>query len=74
MAAKSSPDNLPSSKRLPRSARIRQAARDVLGVSPATFWRYARRPDFPKLRKLSARCTVVDVDELIAWRDAQGGE
>lgn len=57
----------------PRSLRVRQAAREVLGVSPATFWRYAKRDGFPKLRKLSSRCTVVDLDELIAWRDAQGG-
>ena len=55
------------------SARPKKAAQ-ILGVALPTFWRYAKRPDFPKLRKLSSRCTVVDVDELIAWRDAQGGE
>lgn len=54
-----------------RSARPKQAA-EIIGVAVPTFWRYTRRPDFPKLRKLSPRCTVVDVDELIAWRDAQG--
>lgn len=44
-----------------------------LGVSLATFWRYAKRPDFPKPRRLSARCTVFDQSELIAWRDQQTG-
>lgn len=54
-----------------RSARPKAAAA-LLDISIATFWRYAKRPDFPALRKLSPRTVVVDVDELLAWRDAQG--
>ncbi len=53
------------------SVRPKQAAA-VLGVGPATIWRWVKeRPDFPKPRRLSARCTVFDTRELIAWRDAQ---
>jgi len=52
------------------SLRPKRAAA-ILGVAPATFWRYAKRPDFPKARRLSARCTVFDQAELIAWRDKQ---
>lgn len=44
----------------------------MLGVGLSTFWRWAKeRPGFPNARKLSPRCTVFDVEELIAWRDAQ---
>lgn len=44
----------------------------MLGVGVSTFWRWAKeRPGFPKARKLSSRCTVFDVAELMAWRDAQ---
>jgi len=51
--------------------RPKQAA-EYLGIGVATFWRWAKeRPDFPKMIRLSARCTVVDGDQLIAWRDAQ---
>ena len=53
-----------------KSLRPKQAA-DLLGVGPATLWRWAKQPDFPKSRKLSARCTVFDQDELIAWRDSK---
>ena len=50
-----------------------KAAAELLGIGLSTFWRFAKeRADFPKPRKLSARCTVFDVAELIAWRDAQG--
>ena len=49
-------------------------AAQLLDISRATFWRYATRPDFPKARKLSQRCTVFDRAELIAWRDAQAVE
>ena len=43
-----------------------------MGVGVSTFWRWAKeRPGFPKPRKLSSRCTVFDVQELLAWRDAQ---
>lgn len=53
------------------SLRPSQAA-EILGIKRATFWRWAKeRHDFPKPRRLSARCTVFDRDELIAWRDAQ---
>jgi prophage regulatory protein len=51
--------------------RPKQAA-EFLGIGVATFWRWAKeRHDFPKMIRLSARCTVVDGDQLIAWRDAQ---
>lgn len=55
-----------------QSVRPKQGAA-LLGVGIATFWRWNKeRQDFPKPRKLSARCTVYDAAELIAWRDAQG--
>jgi prophage regulatory protein len=55
-----------------RSLRPKHAA-GFLGIGLSTFWRYAsEREDFPKLRRLSSRCTVVDEAALIAWRDAQG--
>lgn len=55
----------------PASTRPRQAA-TLLGISLPTFWRWvASKPDFPKARRLSARCTVFDTAELLAWRDAK---
>lgn len=54
-----------------QSLRPKQAA-EFLGVGIATFWRWvATRHDMPRGRKLSARCTVFDADELRTWRDAQ---
>lgn len=54
-----------------QSARPKAAA-SLLGVGVSTFWRWAKeREDFPKARKLSSSCTVFDVQELMAWRDAQ---
>ncbi|WP_423457612.1 helix-turn-helix transcriptional regulator [Ottowia sp. VDI28] len=54
-----------------QSVRAKQASK-LLGVGLSTFWRWAKeRPDFPKPRHLSPRCTIFDVDELLAWRDAQ---
>ena len=56
-----------------QSARPKDGAA-ILGVGVSTFWRWAKeRADFPKARKLSSRCTVFDVSELVAWRDAQMG-
>lgn len=56
-----------------QSARPKAAA-DLLGIGTSTIWRWVReRPSFPKPRKLSSRCTVFDVAELVAWRDAQMG-
>lgn len=47
------------------------AAAEFLGISRATLWRWVvERHDFPRPRHLSARCTVFDLAELIAWRDA----
>jgi len=44
---------------------------EYLGISLATLWRWAaQRKDFPKARKLSTRCTIFDVAEVKAWRDA----
>lgn len=54
-----------------KSLRPRPAA-DFLGISLPTLWRWIKeRPDFPRPIRLSARCTVIDQAELIAWRDAQ---
>lgn len=54
-----------------KSARPKEAA-CLLGIGVSTFWRWAKeRGDFPKSRKLSSHCTVFDVQELLAWRDAQ---
>lgn len=59
-------------KPINQSIRPKKAA-EYLGIGIATLWRWAsERNDFPKSRKLSARCTVFDLNELIAWRDAQG--
>lgn len=56
------------------SFRPKQAAA-FLGIGVATYWRWAKeRADFPKLIRLSARCTVVDGDQLVAWRDAQAAK
>ncbi len=58
-------------KRYPPSVRPKQGA-ELLGVSLPTFWRWAAKtPGFPKGRRLSARCTIFDVAELIAWRDSK---
>ena len=49
-----------------------KTAAELLGIGTSTFWRWAKeRHDFPKGRRLSARCTVFDAAELLAWRDAQ---
>jgi len=53
------------------SIRPKKAA-ELLGVSLPTFWRWAaQQHDFPKGRRLSARCTVFDTGELIAWRESK---
>jgi prophage regulatory protein len=52
-----------------KSYRPKQAA-ELLGIGTATLWRWIKeRPDFPKPIRLSARCTVLSGDALIAWRD-----
>lgn len=54
-----------------KSLRPKHAA-EFLDIGRATLWRWAKeRADFPKPRRLSARCTVFDMNELAAWRDAQ---
>ena len=56
-----------------QSYRPKQAA-ELLGIGTATLWRWVKsRPDFPRPIRLSARCTVIPGDQLIAWRDAQAG-
>jgi len=56
-----------------RAARPKHAA-EFLGVGVSTLWRWAKeRADFPKPRRLSSRCTVFDMGELVAWRDSQKG-
>ena len=54
-----------------QSYRPKQAA-EFLGIGVATVWRWIKeRPDFPRPIRLSARCTVIDGGQLVAWRDAQ---
>lgn len=49
-----------------------KTAAELLGIGTSTFWRWAKeRSDFPRARRLSPRCTVFDVQEIINWRDAQ---
>lgn len=53
------------------SLRPKQAA-EFLGVGLTTFWRWTKeRKDFPKLIKIGPRTTIVPLDKLTAWRDAQ---
>lgn len=55
---------------LPQSLRPVHAAQ-ILGISKATLLRWEQRfPHFPKPRRITARCTVYDRDELIAFRDS----
>lgn len=54
----------------PVTVRPRDAAA-LLGIGLSTFWRWAKRPGFPPARRLSRSCTVFDVAELLAWRDAR---
>ena len=57
-----------------QSYRPKQAA-EFLGIGVATVWRWIKeRPDFPRPIRLSARCTVIDGDQLVAWRDAQAAK
>lgn len=63
--------NVMSRAQFLKSLRPKQSA-EYLGVGLSTLWRYAKElPDFPKPRKLSARCTVFDLDELKTWRDSR---
>ena len=55
----------------PKSLRPRQVA-ELLGIGLSTVWVWAKRPDFPRARKIGPQVTVFDRDELVAWRDAQG--
>ena len=54
----------------PKSLRARQVAA-LLGISLATVWVWAKRPDFPRSRKIGPQTTIWDRDEILAWRDAQ---
>jgi prophage regulatory protein len=57
-----------------KNYRPKQAA-EYLGIGVATFWRWAKeRDDFPQMIRLSKRCTIIDSDELVAWRDAQAAK
>jgi len=58
----------------PPSIRPKKAAK-LFDIGEATLWRWvSERKDFPRPRRLSARCTVFDTGELLAWRDAQKAE
>jgi predicted DNA-binding transcriptional regulator AlpA len=54
----------------PKSVRAKQVAA-LLGVASSTVWVWAKRPDFPRARKLGPQTTIWDRDEVLAWRDAQ---
>ena len=50
------------------SVRVGEAAA-ILGMSKSSIWRLLKHDHtFPRPRKLSPRCTVFDVGELLAWR------
>jgi len=56
---------------LHRAVRAKQAAR-LLGIGVSTLWRYiATDPTFPRPRRLSPRCSVFPIAELLAWRDGK---
>lgn len=55
----------------PKSWRPRQVA-EFLEIGLSTVWVWAKRPGFPRSRKIGPQVTVWDRDEIIAWRDAQG--
>ncbi|WP_369696945.1 helix-turn-helix transcriptional regulator [Comamonas testosteroni] len=48
-------------------------AAQLLGVSHATLWRWHKRADFPRARKISRGVTLFDAAELMEWvgRQAQ---
>lgn len=53
--------------------RPREAAK-ILGIGLSTFWLWAKKdPEFPKLVKLSTRCTAVRVSDLQAYVDRKSG-
>lgn len=54
----------------PKSLRPRQVA-ELLGIGLSTVWVWAKRPDFPRARKIGPQVTIFDRDELLAWRDGQ---
>ena len=54
-----------------RGVRPKEGA-EILGTSLPTFYRYQKQhDDFPRAMRLSARCTVFDEAELIAWRESR---
>jgi len=54
-----------------RSVRAKSGA-ELLGCGESTFWHYAKSdPTFPRPRRLTARMTVWDEGELIAWRESR---
>lgn len=44
---------------------------EILGCGESTYWRYTKEADFPKPMKLSARMTIWDEGELLAWRESR---
>lgn len=51
-----------------------KTASAVAGLSEATLYRKAAAdPTFPRLRKLSKRCTRIRAGDLTAWLAAQAG-
>lgn len=65
----------PQERRTPTCSVRPKGGADFLGIGLSTFWRWSReRHDFPKGIRLSARAVVFNLDELAAWRDAQGAK
>jgi predicted DNA-binding transcriptional regulator AlpA len=53
-----------------KSLRPKQVA-EFLGIGLSTVWVWAKRPDFPRARKIGPQVTVWDLHELMAWRESQ---
>ena len=63
-------DHLYTTAQQSKSLRPAQTA-EFLGIGLSTLWTWAKRPDFPRPRKIGPKVTVWDLSELIQWRDAQ---
>lgn len=50
-----------------------EGAAEALGVSPATFFRYRREPDFPKpvQEGKRGRPALYRVEDLLGWKKAR---
>lgn len=48
-------------------------AASFLGVSHATLWRWHKRADFPRAKRISRGVTLFDTSELQEWIGRQAG-